>query len=186
MKSGDFERLSASLSTLSPSDLAEAAEQERRSQPIMNKAVNDLRKHASFTAAHVMGSNSSHQRIRSEIWSTVACFNSPSIWLTINPDDLHDLIFQVFAGEDIDLDTFEATAGPDKFSRAKKVAEDPCAAAEFFHFMVQLMLKHLFQVSFYSPSSLCITDAPCRSKYRHQGKLKVALESLAECVHTLD
>jgi len=61
-------------------------------------------------------------------------------------NDLHDPIAQVFAGEDIDLDVFEATAGPDKYQWVKNVAEDPCAAAEFFHFSVQAMLEYLFQV----------------------------------------
>ena len=61
MKTGDFERLSQSLSTLLPRDLAEAAEQERHHEHIANRAINDLRKHTSFTAAHVMGSDSSRQ-----------------------------------------------------------------------------------------------------------------------------
>ena len=93
-----------------------------------------------------MGSDSSRQRVRSQIWSTVACFNAPSIWLTINPDDLHDPIAQVFAGENIDLDAFEATLGPDKQTHAKNMARDPCAAAKFFDFMVRSVLQHLFQV----------------------------------------
>jgi len=42
LKGADFDRLANSLSTLTAQDLAEAAEQERRNQPIMNRAVLDL------------------------------------------------------------------------------------------------------------------------------------------------
>ena len=69
-----------------------------------------------------------------------------SIWLTINPDDLHDPIAQVFVGEQIDLDAFQSHIGPDAFHRACNVAQDPCAAAEFFHFIVQTIFETLFQV----------------------------------------
>ena len=96
-----------------------------------------------------MGSNASRQTVRSEIWSTVASFNVPSIWLTINPDDIHDPIAQVFAGEQIDLDAFEATIGPNAFSRACNIAKDPCAAADFFHSMIEIVVQTLFQVISY-------------------------------------
>ena len=95
----------------------------------------------------VMGLNTSCATIRSEIWSTVAMLNAPSIWLTINPDDLHDPIAQVFVGEQIDLDAFQSHIGPDAFCRAHNIAQDPCAAAEFFHFIVGTIFKTLFQVS---------------------------------------
>jgi len=146
LKTGDFHRLALSLSTLTIQDLAKAAEEERNNKPISNTAVRDLRKHAKFSAAKVMGSDSARQRVRSQIWSTVAWFNAPSVWLTINPDDLHDPIAQVFAGEEINLDDFVNLAGPDKTTQAQNIAKDPCAAAEFFDFIVTTVLHNLFQV----------------------------------------
>jgi len=66
--------------------------------------------------------------------------------MTINPDDLHDPVVQVFAGEAINLDVFEASGGPDRMAQARNVVADPCAAAECFYFLIHMMLQDLFQV----------------------------------------
>ena len=50
------------------------------------------------------GSNQSRVQLQSQIWSTCIMKNPPSLWITINPSDLHDPIAQIFAGEDINLD----------------------------------------------------------------------------------
>lgn len=44
------------------------------------------------------------------------------------------------------MDDFMATLGPDKARRAKNIADDPYAAAKFFHFMIATILETLFQV----------------------------------------
>lgn len=44
------------------------------------------------------------------------------------------------------MDRFMATLGPDKAKRAKNIADDPYAAAKFFHFMIATILETLFQV----------------------------------------
>ena len=60
---------------------------------------------------------------------------------------MHDPIAQVFAGEEIDLDSFNALLGPSKETRARNIAMDPYAAAKFFHFIIQTTLETLFGVS---------------------------------------
>jgi hypothetical protein len=60
-----------------------------------------------------MGSDQSRQLYRGQIWGTCLLLGPPSLWITINPVDIHDPIVQVFAGEDIDMDRFIATTGPD-------------------------------------------------------------------------
>ena len=72
--------------------------------------------------------------------------NAPSLWLTINPCDLRDPITQIFAGEDIDMDRFLATVGPDKDQRAQNLSDDPYAAAKFFHFLICAILETIFGV----------------------------------------
>src|SRR5882724_6027558 len=94
-----------------------------------------------------MGSDRGCHRVRCRTWPRTATLKPPSVWLTINPDDLHDPIAQVFAGEQINLDDFVNAAGPDKTTRAGNIARDPCAAAEFFDFIVTRILRTLFQVS---------------------------------------
>ena len=43
----------------------------------------------------IQGSDQAHYRLRSEIWSTSTVLGPPSLWITINPSDLHDPIAQV-------------------------------------------------------------------------------------------
>lgn len=75
-----------------------------------------------------------------------AYLGPPSLWITINPSDLSNPIAQLFAGENIDLDNFLSSLGPDSEKRAKNIAEDPYAASKFFHFLIRTILETLFQV----------------------------------------
>ena len=143
----DFRRICPLLASLSLSDFRQAADEERRNIPVSNRGVRELLKHTRFAAGKVMGSNTSRQNICSEIWSMVACHNAPSIWLTINLDDIHDPIAQVFAGEHIDLNAFQAMMGPNPFACACNIAKDPCTAADFFHCMIETVFQTLFQVT---------------------------------------
>lgn len=83
---------------------------------------------------------------RSEISSTALSLNPPSLWVTINPTDLHDPIVQVFAGESIDMDDFRSMVGPDNEKRARNLASNPYAATKFFHFLITSILETLFGV----------------------------------------
>lgn len=79
--------------------------------------------------------------------------NPPSLWVTINPSDTHDPIAQVLAGEEIDMNNFNATAGPDSSRRSTNVASDPFAAAQFFHFIIRAIIEELFGISTTKESS---------------------------------
>lgn len=126
--------------------LEQAQAEEAKGMPISDPAVHLLKSHVSATVGRVMGSDQSRFKLRSQIWSTAIYLRPPYLWITINPSDLHDPIAQVFAGENIDLDNFIATMGPDKDTRAKNVASDPYAAAKFFHFLINTIFETLFQI----------------------------------------
>ncbi|KIO05383.1 hypothetical protein M404DRAFT_141331, partial [Pisolithus tinctorius Marx 270] len=81
------------------------------------------------------------------IWATSVMLNPPSLWLTINPYDLHDPIAQIFTGEHIDMDKFLATVRPSKEKQVVNIAEDPYAATKFFHFMIKTIIQTLFDVT---------------------------------------
>ncbi|KIN94543.1 hypothetical protein M404DRAFT_90965, partial [Pisolithus tinctorius Marx 270] len=119
-------------------------EQHRR---ISDPAIQLLRQHLYATAGRVQGSDHSRYQLRSQIWATSIMFNPPSLWLTINPCDLHDPVAQIFAGEHIDMDNFLATIGPSKEKRAENIAGDPYAAAKFFHFTIKTIIQTLFGVT---------------------------------------
>ena len=72
--------------------------------------------------------------------------NPPSIWITINPCNLHDPLAQVFVGEDVSMDDLMRTVAPSKEKRAQNIACDPYTAAMFFHFIICTILRTLFGV----------------------------------------
>lgn len=141
-----FESESHLLKTITAETLEKAQKQEAAGHKVVDPVLSKLWSHIHATASRVSGSDASRISHRSKIWSTCAYLSPPSLWITINPDDLHDPIVQVFAGENIDLDKFLATLGPAKDQRARNVAEDPFAAAKFFHFIIRAIIETLFGV----------------------------------------
>ncbi|KAL6302018.1 hypothetical protein BKA93DRAFT_818757 [Sparassis latifolia] len=142
----DFDRDAAQLSSITIQRLKSAAEQEANHQPISDPGVRLLRKHLYASAMHVTGSNSSREKLRSEIWGMTILLNAPSLWVTINPDDLHSPIAQIFCGEDIDMDQFSNVLGPGKEKRAVNIAKNPYGTARYFHFIIDLVFRVLFGI----------------------------------------
>ncbi|KIK22654.1 hypothetical protein PISMIDRAFT_651606, partial [Pisolithus microcarpus 441] len=134
------------LSTISVQSMQRAQAEEASNLPISDPAIRLLRQHLYSTAGRVIGTDQSHYHLRSQIWATSIMLNPPSLWITINPCDLHDPIAQVFAGERINMDKFVSMIGPNKETRAQNIAGDPFAAARFFHFMIQTIIETLFGV----------------------------------------
>ena len=141
-----FEREARIISSITSQKLNEATVEEEKGLPISDRSVRLLKKHVHATASRIQGSDQSRYRLRSQIWSTSTILGPPSLWITINPSDLHNPIAQVFASEDIDMDNFVTTLGPDRAKRAKNIADDPYAASKFFHFMISTILETLFQI----------------------------------------
>ncbi|KAG8726742.1 hypothetical protein FRC10_006807 [Ceratobasidium sp. 414] len=105
-----------------------------------------LKCYINATSSCVAGSDAARFQLRSQIWSMSVYLNPLTLWMTINPDDLHDPIAQVFAGEEIDMDNFVQMASPNKSECALNVAHNPYAAAQFFNFLVTLLLKKLLGI----------------------------------------
>ncbi|KAJ7507781.1 hypothetical protein B0H11DRAFT_1902810 [Mycena galericulata] len=131
---------------LKPKDLLQASAEETRRVPFSNPVVRKLRKHLTSLRSRVPGTDESRMSVRAQIWGMNLRFNPPSIWATINLADTADPIAQVLAGQDIDLDRFVATAGPAREARAINVASDPFAAAEFFHYTINVLLQDVFGI----------------------------------------
>lgn len=142
----DFSRDQVALSRITISDLHRAAEEEGKGLPISNPAVRSLRKHVTAMAGKLMGSDFARIANRSKLWSTTVMMNPPTLWLTINLADIHDPIVQVFAGENIDMDHFDRTLGPDRHRRAQTAAKDPYATAKFYEFLINTILETLLGV----------------------------------------
>jgi len=141
-----FDKDAYLLSTLTLERLQKAQEVEEKNVPISDPLIQLLRKHVYATGGHVVGSDYSRFQLHSQIWSTSIMLNPPSLWITINPCDLHDPIAQVLAGENINLDDLRQKIGPSKEKRAENMALDPYTAAKFFHFLVRTILTTLLGV----------------------------------------
>lgn len=146
IKRKDFLKNEKAIRSLKPDDLIKAASEESRRIPFTNTAVQSFRKHLTAVRAKVMGTDESRVSIRSKIWSLTAQIGPPSLWITINPSDVGDPIAQVLAGVDIDLDKFDRILGPDASARSSTIVGDPYAAAKFFHFIIDTVLRELFGI----------------------------------------
>ena len=106
-----------------------------------DERINILMKHIKVIGGHVMGSAHSRSTLRTKIHSL--CFNLglPSLFLTINPADIHSPVVLYFAGVDLDLDKVMPEVLGTSFERAKIIATHPVATAKFFHCLIKSILK---------------------------------------------
>lgn len=131
----------SAFQSLTPKDFVVASAEEIRKVPFSNPTVKALRNQLSTVRAKVMGTDESRIKIRGQIRGMNMMKGPPSLWITINPSDVGDPIAQVLAGEQIDLDSFERTAGPNSEQRNSNIACDPFAAAKFFHFVIGAIIE---------------------------------------------
>lgn len=146
IRRSNYERLSESIARLTPKILAEAAVEEERGIKFTNPDVQSLWDNITSTRSRVMATDESRSGYRSKMWSMMSVLNPPSFWITINPNDTHDPIAQIFAGEEIDMDNFMRHAGPEPNDRARTIASDPYSAAKFFYFIVEVIIEELLGI----------------------------------------
>ncbi|KZT08427.1 uncharacterized protein LAESUDRAFT_649329 [Laetiporus sulphureus 93-53] len=71
-------------------NLRQAAREEAAKMSISNRAMRLLKKHIHAVGGWVMESDQACYQLRSKIWSTSIYLSPRTLWMTINPDDLHD------------------------------------------------------------------------------------------------
>jgi hypothetical protein len=146
MRRLNFERDARTMRTVTAEKLAQAKTDETNRTACADPGVKLLKQHVHATAGRVQGSDQSRYQLRSQIRSISILHGPPYLWLTVNPSDLHDPIAQVLAGQNIDLDRFVTTAGPDSKTQPQTIAADPYAAAKFFHIMVNTIFETFLQI----------------------------------------
>ncbi|KAG9023799.1 hypothetical protein FRB95_012477 [Tulasnella sp. JGI-2019a] len=100
-------------------DLKITEEEEQRGISYLNPGIKVLRKHLHAMGRKVLRSDHAQAAYQPRIWGTTIAKNPASLWMTINPVDLHDLLMHIFAGNEINMDTFDKLAGPDAKARAR-------------------------------------------------------------------
>ena len=94
-------------------------------------------------AGHVQGSLTSKKYMRNEIWSLISYLGAPSWFITFAPADNHHPILLYYADT---KETFSPEIRLDN-ERYRLIAQNPVAGARFFHFMVQMFIKHVLGVN---------------------------------------
>ena len=102
-----------------------------------------LMKHIRVVGGHVLGSAHSRSSLRTKIHSL--CFNLglPSLFVTINPADIHSPVALYFAGVNLDIDKIMPEALGTSYERAQIIATHPVATAKFFNCLIKNILKCL-------------------------------------------
>ena len=144
-----FVKNQAAFWALTPKDLLLASGEESRKVPFSNPVVKALRHQITALRTKVMGTDESRVKMRGQIKGMCVMKGPPSLWITINPSDTGDPIAQVFAGENIDLDMFVKSSGPNSDERSQTIAADPYVAAKFFYFVITTLLEDIFGITAY-------------------------------------
>ena len=108
---------------------------------ITNPRINMLLKQIRTVGGNVMGSAYSRTALRTQIHALIFNQGLPSIFMTINPADIHSRIALYFAGVDLDLDKILPSTIPSTYERAQIIAAHPVATARFFNVLISSILK---------------------------------------------
>ncbi|KAJ7576512.1 hypothetical protein C8J56DRAFT_717889, partial [Mycena floridula] len=102
------------------------------------QAVLDVLRYVDCVSQHIEGSKGEVTAMREELRALNHDSGTPSIFFTLNPADTYNPLCSFMAGKDIDLNAL--FDHPDSrfttFERARTLAENPVAGAEFFKLIV--------------------------------------------------
>jgi hypothetical protein len=122
---------------------------------------------------HVEGSVTSKKFMQSEIWSTMAYYGAPSWYIALSPADVKHPICLYFADKQ---DSFTPSLR-EYDERIRLIAANPVAGARFFHFMVDLFIKHVLGAGTSHPGIYGDTAA-YYGTVEQQGRLTLHLHML--------
>lgn len=118
---------------------------------VTNPRINMLMKRIRTVGGSVMGSAHSRTALRSQIHALIFNQGLPSIFMTINPADIHSRIALYFAGIDLDLDKILPEKIPSTFERAQIIAAHPVATARFFNVLISSILTCMIEKGLLGP-----------------------------------
>ncbi|KAF7964763.1 hypothetical protein HWV62_3250 [Athelia sp. TMB] len=125
-------------------DLAKRLSNGERVKPAneQEKLCFDVLSDLDHVGGHVQGSLTSKKYMRSEIWSLISYLGAPSWFITFAPADVRHPICLYYANT---KETFSPEM-PASDVCDRLIANNPVAGARFFHFVVQLFIKHVLGV----------------------------------------
>ena len=137
-----FQSSTQEIQSLSSSDIERALKNisTRTYDKHSNKGLGILLNHIKTIGGRVMGSAHSRTALRTHIHALIFNQGLPSIFLTLNPADIHSPVALYFAGIKLDLDNVQAEQLMDAYKRAEIIASHPVATAKFFHTLISNIL----------------------------------------------
>jgi Helitron helicase-like domain at N-terminus len=125
-------------------DLSKRLSRGDRIKPVTEeeKACYSLISDIDHVGGHVPGSITSKKYLRNEIWSLISYIGAPSWFIMFAPADNKHPICLDYADT---KETFSPDIRPDN-ECYRLIAHNPVASARFFHFMVQMFIKHVLGV----------------------------------------
>jgi hypothetical protein len=118
--------------------------------------------------------------MRNEIWSLISYFGAPSWFITFSPaDNMHPI-------------SLYFTDTQERFSPALRlenecyrlIAENPVVGARFFHFIVEMFIKHMLRVN-QDHSGLYGKTATYYATVEQQGRLTLHLHMILWILNSL-
>jgi hypothetical protein len=107
------------------------------------EAVLELLRYVDCVDQHIEGSTGEVTAMREEMRAICRASGTPSLFFTLNPADTYNPLCSFAAGKDIDIDAL--FDNPDSrfttFDRARTLADNPVAGADFFKLMVDQFLE---------------------------------------------
>lgn len=118
---------------------------------VTDSRINMLLNQIKTVGGHVMGSAYSRSNLRTQIHALIYSQGLPSIFMTINPADIHSRIALYFAGVNLDLDQILPETIPSTFQRAQIIASHPVATAQFFNVLISSILGSIVKKGVLGP-----------------------------------
>ena len=122
--------------------IAEIDSSTQPTDPNVRKLWHQLR----TVARNIVGSNFHRGSLSYEIKALMLKYGLPTFFVTINPNDIEHPLVMHFAGKQVNLDDPFSNGWLPKAERAKILADNPVAAAKFFHTLIEIWLETIIGI----------------------------------------
>ncbi|KAE8249631.1 hypothetical protein A4X13_0g5133 [Tilletia indica] len=148
-KARDFEEVARELESLDVQTIRNVASHLgdggcMRTLSAQEANVQRLLKKCELISVRVPGSKAAMNLARAEIRSYIGEHGIFQLFLTLNPNPLHSPVFQVFFGDTGVNLNLRVPMDLSAHERSLRVADDPIAASDYFHFHVSAVFRYLF------------------------------------------
>ncbi|KAI9068165.1 hypothetical protein FKP32DRAFT_1600664 [Trametes sanguinea] len=117
--------------------LIEKYEKDAQYQPQNDaeREVLNLLREVGMIGKDLPGTNAYKRAMRNEIRALIYHHGTPTLFVTLNPSDVHHPLVRLLAGDDIDINQIEVGEELTEWQRKVLAARNPSACARFFHTM---------------------------------------------------